>query len=485
MTDVSIPRDPAYRDGAGLDALNARLRRDLEWLELPPRRWTPPRRHDGAEVLDVAVIGAGMAGLAVAGALKLTGVDVRLFDRAPAGVEGPWLTYARMQTLRSPKSLTGPALGLPALTFRAWYEAQFGLEAWRALDKIPRVQWMDYLRWFRAALDLPVTNGVELTGLAGEGDLVTLSLNGPGGGFDVRARRVVLATGRDGLGGPFSPDILQELTPSLWAHSADAIDFEALRGRRVGVIGAGASAMDNAACALEAGAAGLDLFVRRDQMPTINKGKGGSGPGAFLGQAALPDDWKWRMHHYVNRQQTPPPRDSTLRVSRHANARFHFGSPIEAIADNGREITLTTPKGEYRLDFLIAATGFRADLGRRPELSAIAPHIRLWGDRYRPEPGQEDGELSASPDLAADFSFQEKTPGACPWLSRIHSFNYPAMLSLGKLSGDIPGVSHGAWRLAEALAAHLYVEDRDIHFAALQAYDEPELLGDEWTDADG
>ncbi|MGK9797804.1 FAD/NAD(P)-binding protein, partial [Salmonella enterica subsp. enterica] len=85
--------------------------------------------------------------------LKHLGIAARIFDRAPAGFEGPWATTARMETLRSPKQLTGPALGLPALTFRAWYEAQFGTAAWDALDKIPRLQWMDYLRWYRRVLD--------------------------------------------------------------------------------------------------------------------------------------------------------------------------------------------------------------------------------------------------------------------------------------------------------------------------------------------
>ena len=50
-----------------------------------------------------------------------------------------------MRTLRSPKELTGPAMGLPALTFRAFYEAQYGKEAWQALDRAPRTMWMDYL----------------------------------------------------------------------------------------------------------------------------------------------------------------------------------------------------------------------------------------------------------------------------------------------------------------------------------------------------
>ena len=84
-----------------------------------------------------------------------------------------------METLRSPKQLAGPALGIPSLTFRAWFEAQFGRAAWDALDKIPRLQWMDYLRWYRRVLALPVRNDHRVTDLLPRGDgLVELSLRG-------------------------------------------------------------------------------------------------------------------------------------------------------------------------------------------------------------------------------------------------------------------------------------------------------------------
>lgn len=52
------------------------------------------------------------------------------------------------------------------------------------------------------------------------------------------------------------------------------------------------------------------------------------------------------------------------------------------------------------------------------------------------------------------------------------------------MSGDIPAISDGARRLASGIAGLLYAEDVEQHFAALQAYAEPELLGDEWTPAD-
>jgi hypothetical protein len=54
-----------------------------------------------------------------------------------------------------------------------------------------------------------------------------------------------------------------------------------------------------------------------------------------------------------------------------------------------------------------------------------------------PEPGQESEELAESPDLAPDFGFRERMPGACPAPRHVHCFNHAATLSHGKVSGDI------------------------------------------------
>lgn len=490
----------ARPDGAGLAALEARLREDLSWLDLPAPAWVPPHDVDGQRVLDVAIVGAGMAGLTLAAELQLLGIDnVRAFDAAPAGFEGPWLTYARMLTLRSPKQLTGPALRLPALTFRAWYEAQFGHTQWEALNKIPREQWMDYLRWYRAVLDLPVRNETRLVMLRPRADgLSELELepavapNGePTQAAQVQAvperviaRHVVLATGREGTGGPYLPEIAARLPERLRAHTSDAIDFAALRGKRVGVVGAGASAFDNAACALEAGAARVDLFVRRATLPAINKLTGIGSPGLVHGFAHLADDWKWRFLHYAGQTQTPPPRDSVQRVSRHPNAFFHLSSPLETLTHDGETITLTTPKGSYALDYLIFATGFQTQIDTRPEFATIAPYVRRWRERYAPPDALASDELASSPDLDRHFAFQEREPGTCPALARIHCFNHAASLSHGKVSGDIPAISDGAQRLARAIASMLFDADREHHYASLEAFDKAELLGDEWTDAD-
>ncbi|WP_454735524.1 FAD-dependent oxidoreductase [Cupriavidus necator] len=478
MTDQPAPTP------AGLAALEARLRQDLSWLELPAKAWTMPRMQDGKDVLDVAVIGGGMAGLAACATLTQLGIRVRAFDRAPAGLEGPWATTARMETLRSPKQLTGPALGLPALTFRAWFEAQFGEAAWQALDKIPRLQWMDYLRWYRQVLALDIRNDHRVEQIVPRADgLVALSMLTPDGPRTVLARRVVLATGRDGLGGAYVPPVADKLPRHLWAHSSDEMDYATLRGKRVGVVGAGASAMDSAATALEAGAASVEMLVRRQDIPRINKSKGAGNPGLTHGHFSLPDAWKWRLRHYINKQQVPPPRGSTLRVSRHANAYFNLGAGLESIEAQGDVLHVQTPQGTFELDFLIFSTGFRIALETRPEFAAFASHIRYWRDRYTPLQGQEDSELSDSPDLGEAFEFQEKAAGTCPGLTRIHCFCYPAALSHGTVSGDIPAISDGARRLGQGIAALLYQEDVELHYAALQDFAEPEVFGDEWTPA--
>ena len=68
-----------------------------------------------------------------------------------------------MDTLRSPKHLTGPDLGFPALTFRAWYEAQHGADGWQRLYKVATSDWLAYLLWVRDTVPIAVENGLEAT----------------------------------------------------------------------------------------------------------------------------------------------------------------------------------------------------------------------------------------------------------------------------------------------------------------------------------
>jgi cation diffusion facilitator CzcD-associated flavoprotein CzcO len=339
---MEVAMSPTEGSGmSGLAALEARLRRELDYLGRPPPNWVIPR--PGAEpVSDVVIVGGGMCGLLVWFALQSAGIrNVRIIDRNPEGFEGPWVTYARMETLRSPKQLTGPAYGMASLTFRAWHVARFGADAWEALDKIPRPMWMDYLLWYRKVLEAPVENDVELQRIISEGDLLRLELGGEGAGEkSLVARKVIMATGREGTGHPYIPAFMAGVPSSHWAHSSDDIDFTALRGQRVAVIGVGASAVENAAEAAEAGAREVRLLIRRKRMPTINKMMGIGSFGFSAGFAALSDEWRWRFMHYSFVTQTPAPRGSTLRLSRHHNVFFHFDSPVTAVSAAGDRLEI-------------------------------------------------------------------------------------------------------------------------------------------------
>ena len=480
---------PQHQRPASLEALEQRLQLDLLWLNLPPKAWVPQRHVDGKRVLDVAVIGAGLCGLVTLAALKKLGIEnACAFDRAPEGREGPWVTFARMETLRTRKEAAGPALGIPSLTFRAWFEAQFGAQAYLDMDLIPRPMWMDYLIWYRRILALDVANDTALQRIDMRDDgLISLSLRSGDNDSQVLARRVVLATGLDGLGAPNMPAVASRIPAHFVRHGADLIDMAAVKGKRVSIVGAGASAMDNAAAALEAGAARVDIFVRRADIPRIDKFTGVGSQGMTQGYLGLPDADKWTYMVAGERAQIPPPRHSVLRVSKHANAFFHLESPVDDLVCSGDHVNVVTPKGRYATDLVIFATGFSVDFAKRPEFSLLADKILLWRDAYTPPPGWEHEGIGAMPYLGPSFEFMPKLgldAKTTEAISRIACFAYPAVPSHGKITSGIPSISDGAARLSTGLARSLFVEDRAYHLDRFQTFDTPELFGDEWNDAD-
>ncbi len=524
------------RDPAALARLAAQARADLERINVPPPAWVLPAdatvdgRPAGARkedsILDVLVAGAGMCGQTAAFALWREGVtNLRVIDRAPRGDEGPWGTSARMLTLRSPKHVGGPDLGVPSLSFRAWYEAQhgageatsaLGAPGWAALHKIGRIDWRDYLLWVRDTLGLPVDNGVALRRVthADGGRLLVAELEDAQGRREtVRARQLVLALGREGSGAPRWPDFpsLRHDDPLAAArvfHSADAIDFTACRGRRVGVLGAGASAFDNAATALEAGAAQLVLFARRARLPQINKSKAASTHGFLRGFEGLDDARKWRAYTYIFEQQIPPPWETVRRCDAFDNFELRLGTPWLDVAPDASGVTVALPGGATeRFDAVIFGTGFDVDLLDRPEVARYTPLIDTWANHVSAEEARRHPEAARFPYLGAGFELRPRpaaggdrgaaadngsaaTDAAPPdrataeALSRMRLFNWGATMSHGALAGDIPGLAIGATRLAQAIARDLFVEDADWHWARLLAHDEPELIATRWYAAD-
>ncbi|EDP63649.1 putative transmembrane oxidoreductase protein [alpha proteobacterium BAL199] len=427
-------------------------------------------------MLDALVIGAGMCGLVAAAALRRRGLTaLRIVDRRIEGHEGPWVTYARMRTLRSPKHLAGPALGIASLTFRAWFEAQWGAAAWEVLDRIPRTQWMDYLRWYRRVLSLPVENRVEAVAVDPVPNGLAVQLSRSGKSETVFTRRLILASGREGIASPRTPDWATALPVDRLSHTAEAIDFPSLAGMAIAVVGYGASAFDNAAEALEAGAASVVMLTRRPTMPRVNKFKGVVYPGFTLGFPTLPPADRWQLLTYLFDSKVAPPRASVLRVCDDPRFAIANGAGVTAAELRGDRVRLATTAGGYTIDHVILGTGFKIDLAGSSLLAPIADRIATWRRLIEPPPEQTGHEFLDFPDLGPGFELQSQTPGDLPWLSRIHAFTFAAAMSHGNVSGDIPAVSDGANRLADAIAAAEFRDEREHHEETLRAFDDPEL----------
>jgi cation diffusion facilitator CzcD-associated flavoprotein CzcO len=473
---------------AALDVLARQVARDLEMIAHPRAAWLTPRKApDGSDALDVLVVGAGQGGLATAFALKRLRVDNQLvIDKAPRGREGPWVTYARMPNLRSPKDQNGPDLGLPSLTYQAWHEAAFGGESWRALRLIASADWNDYLLWFRRTVGVEVRNETELAAIEPAGDgLLRARLRAHGAERIVHARKIVLATGQDGAGRWWMPPFLDALPASLRAHTCEAIDFAALRGRTVFVLGAGASAFDNAACALEAGAAEVHLFCRRAEPQVVQPYRWLTFAGFLHHLGEMDDAWRWRFMSRILGMREGFPQDTWDRCARHAAFRLRAGEPwLDARARDGRAV-VTTPRGEFAADFLIAGTGVDMDFAARPELAACADNIATWGDRYEPPPAERDARLARFPYLAPDYAFVEKTPGRTPWIANVHFFGIAATMSFGPSGSSINGMTTAVPKLAQGVTRGLFAGDLEAHWRALLAYDLPQATLRSPTAKDG
>ncbi|HEY7671849.1 MAG TPA: FAD-dependent oxidoreductase, partial [Gammaproteobacteria bacterium] len=241
--------------------LETQTSNSLRWIGNAPANWV--RARAGADH-NVVIVGGGQSGLSIAYQLRRKGVGgVDVIDQAEPGRAGIWRNIARMHQLRTPKTLAGPELGNAALSFRAWYETRNGVAAFDALDRIPTPAWADYIDWFRQTTGTMVRYRTRLVEIEPQGDLLRLHLEVEGAQRIETTRKVVLANGYAGAGGPNVPDFLRALPPSVWTHTTGAIPFAALDGKVVGVVGAGSSAFDAAAVALESGAAEVHMFSRR------------------------------------------------------------------------------------------------------------------------------------------------------------------------------------------------------------------------------
>ncbi len=388
---------------------------------------------------DVVIVGAGPYGLSLAAHLRAQGVKTRIFGRPmdtwvahmPAGMslksEGFASNLADPHdewTLRTHCEQTSQPyqdVGLP-VTLRCFQD--YGLE---------------FQKRFVPDLDQRDVAGIDQTAA---GFVVTLA-----DGERLVTKRVVLAVGITHYG--YIPDQLSGLPGELVSHTSDHADLSRLRGRKVMVVGAGASALDTLKLLLDA-SVDAELVARKETlkfhappskgprpwMDRIRAPMSGLGPGwrsrlctdAPLVFHAMPEAFR---HEVVRRHLGPAPCwwtncDPVL------HARKHLGTSIRQVRVRGGmvELDLAGASGErtVAVDHVIAGTGYRVDLGR---LKFLAPGMRA---RIQTEAG--------SPRLSTHF--QSSVPGM-----------YFVGLSSAASFGPMTRFAFGARFTARRLSRHL------------------------------
>jgi FAD-dependent urate hydroxylase len=462
-----------------LTALEAQVRDDLARTSHPNATWLEPvPGPDGKPALDVLIVGAGQSGSTTAfGLMRSQVTNILTLDKEEEGREGPWLSYARMHTLRSPKHFTGPDLDIPSLTYQSWHEARFGREHWQNLTLIPRVLWVEYLLWFRRIVGVNVRNGCELLEIApATNGLLAATVECAGVVETLYARKIVLATGQEAMGNWTIPAPLRHLPDSLMARTSDPIDFEALRDKKVAVIGAGATAFDNAATALEAGAAEVHLLCRRAEIQLVQPYIWLTFSGFLRHFSDLDDPWRWRFMSAIMDLREGFPQATWDRCARFPNFHLHEGSPVETASDVGGAVELQTPRGNIVSDFVICGTGTHIDFAERRELKNFADNIATWADRYQPPAGEQSPRLGRYPYLADDYALTERNPGQTPWISSIHLFAFASTMSFGPSGSSINAMTTAIPKLVHGLTRALFRADLDRHWASFKAYDVPQAV---------
>ena len=341
---------------------------------------------------DVAIIGAGPYGLSIAAHLSKTKLRFRIFGTP-------------MQSWRQqmPKGMLLKSDGFASSLFDP--ESIFTLAHYCAENHIPYADvglpvscetfvayGLEFQKRFVPTLE--ETNITSVSYKSGIFELLTSE------GETVTASKVIVAAGITHFG--YLPPFLAGLPAEFVSHSAQHHDLSIFKGRKVGVIGAGASAVDISALLNEAGAE-VHLVARRKAIAfhkpseeprplfqRIMAPRSGLGLGwksrlctdAPLVFHVMPQKLRFRA---VQRHLGPAPgwfiRDKVI-------DRFplHLGTTITgATVENGHvSLKFVEPDGrpiDLTLDHIIGATGFRVAISRLKFLDEdLRKQIRVIDD---------------------------------------------------------------------------------------------------------
>ena len=353
---------------------------------------------------EVAVIGAGPYGLAVAAHLRAAGIETRTFGRPMSF----WREHMpRAMVMRSP--WRGSHIADPGGRFTQDRFAQAAGIAPR--DQFSRQEFLDYGLWFqrRAVPDLDSRLVARLEPARAGYRLVLED------GESVIARRVVLALGLANQA--LIPPEFDHLPGELVSHTADHADFAAFRGRRVVVVGRGQSACESAALLSEAGA-GVEL-VARGGVRWIGRDPSRSAPTSGLAwalrKAAVPPSevgpphlnwlieapWLYRrlpedVRESIAARCLLPAASAWLRA-RFDRVRVTSGVRVISARETGGKVELRLSGGRTALaDHVLLGTGFHVDIAK---YGLLPKEVLERIERTGGSPRLDDGYQSSLPGL--------------------------------------------------------------------------------------
>jgi cation diffusion facilitator CzcD-associated flavoprotein CzcO len=329
-----------------------------------------------SDMVDVAIIGAGPYGLSVAAHLRAAGVDYRHFGMPmhlwqAAMPQGMFLKSQGFASNLSDPAGTHTLEAFCQATGRAY--ASYGLP-------VPLDTFVSYGQWFQSGLGLAIEE-VLVTDMGQRDDGFELSL---GGVERVLARKVVIAIGVEHFA--HVPEPLSGLPAELCTHSSAHRDLAAFRGREVVVVGAGQSALESSALLHENGAAvqvlarkgelawnGQPLAPDRPLLQRFKEPEAGLGSGwATWFYSNHPDLYRHLPQNtrvYRARTALGPAGACWLRARVEGQFPVLTGHVVTSAQPRDGRVSLgvSTPAGtgrEIEADHVIAATGYRTDLGR-------------------------------------------------------------------------------------------------------------------------
>lgn len=330
---------------------------------------------------EVAIVGAGAYGLSLAAQLRARGVSFRIFGHPmtfwrgmPIGVNLKSLAFA-----------TNIYVPEPGFTFPEWCRER-GLEDW---EPCTMQSYAAYGMWMqeRFVPDLEQQNVRNVAARPDGGFQLTLE-----DGELVRARRVVLATGLTHF--KSVPEALVGLPPELASHTFDLHDYAVFRGKRVAVLGAGASAIEAGALILESGGdpvvlvreGGVLFHGRTDRdRPLWERVRE---PMTVLGGGRkqwLLQEFPWLIHFVPEERRVRfvkrfagPASPWWIKDRVEGKVAIELDSEVVAAVPAGGRVRLTVrgPAGsrqDREFDHVIAGTGYVVDVDR---IAYLEPELR-------------------------------------------------------------------------------------------------------------